>query len=257
MVFICILQASTVSAGNPLPKKKIAICYWGLTRSTKKVYLSHYENLFNVLSSNQIDYDVFMHTWQTGGKQRVWEDEIKKPIDYKEYRLLAPDYYQIDDQDAFQKSLDFSQYFYQDVYDQIGHCKDGEWLPGLVLNHVCALESLKRVTNMVMETKTHYDFVIYVRPDVLIETKFPVKALENFKEKDILIPSFEPWEGYNDRFAVLNYEEAPIYGSRIDGLADFRKTEGRIVSEKYVKYICEKNRLNVKLIDFNFKIIRP
>ena len=27
----------------------IAICYFGLTRSTKKVYLSHHNNIFNEL----------------------------------------------------------------------------------------------------------------------------------------------------------------------------------------------------------------
>src|SRR6476620_6904967 len=73
-----------------IQKKKIAICYWGLTRSTKKVYESHYTNLFNVLKKHKIKFDVFMHTWHTKHKQRIWEKELDVGIDYSEYKLLKP-----------------------------------------------------------------------------------------------------------------------------------------------------------------------
>ncbi len=236
---------------------KIAICYWGLTRSTKKVYESHYKNIFNVLDDNNILYDVFIHTWHTNSKQRVWTTEIDAKIDYDEYKLLNPNYYRLDDQDIFTQALDFDKYFYQDVWNTKGQCGDGEWLPKLILNHLCALESQKRVTDMVISSQNQYNLIMYVRPDALLKSKFPIEMIQNVKDDDILIPDCDHYEGYNDRFAVLNYQTAPIYGKRIDGIIDFRKTQGRIVSEKYVKYICDKNHLNVILIDFKFELIRP
>lgn len=96
-------------------KIKIAVCYWGLTRSTSLVYESHFKNLFNVLTANGIDYDVFMHTWKLKGKQRIWENEINEAINYDEYKLLNPKYYKIEDQDDFTVSLDFDQYFYKEI----------------------------------------------------------------------------------------------------------------------------------------------
>jgi hypothetical protein len=250
------LQA-TENPSQPKIQPKIAICYWGLTRSTNKVYPSHYEYLFHVLENNNIKYDVYIHTWHLNSKQRVWQTEIDVPVDYNEYKLLNPSYYQIDDQDTFTNALDFNNYFYQPVWNAKGDTLDGEWLPKLVLNHLCALESQKRVTHMVIENQEPYDLIMYIRPDALLLTPFPVASLQNLKDGDILIPNFDHCEGYNDRFAVLTYNTAPIYAKRIDGIIDFRRTQGRIVSEKYVKYICDINFLKVIFIDFTFKLIRP
>src|SRR5579885_2556464 len=73
--------------GYDIAKPKVAICYWGLTRSTKKVYESHFKNLFDVLDEHEIAYDVFMHTWRTKSKQRVGDQEIENAIDYGEYKF--------------------------------------------------------------------------------------------------------------------------------------------------------------------------
>ena len=198
-----------------------------------------------------------MHTWYTKSKQRVWETELSIPIDYNEYKLLNPAYYRIDDQDTFTDALDFGQYFYEPVWIEKGDSPDGEWLPKLILNHLCALESQKRVTYMVLESRNKYDLILYIRPDALLLTPFPVKMLLNIQEGDILIPNFDHCEGYNDRCAVMHVKTAPLYGKRINGIIDYRRTQGGIVSEKYVKYICDKNQLNVILIDFHFELIRP
>lgn len=227
---------------------KIAVCYWGLTRSTSMVYQSHFENFFNVLREHHISYDVFMHTWETKKKQRVWENEVTTPINYEEYKLLNPTFFRRDDQDDFTNNLDFNKYYY------VGH---EEWEPNLVLNHLCALESLKRVTDMVLTSKRAYDFVIYIRPDVLLQNKLIVSDFISIKKNDIVIPDFHHWSGYNDRFAILRYESAPIYGNRIDGIVDFRQTQGCILSERYLKYTCMKNALNVILINFYFVRVRP
>ncbi len=231
---------------------KVALCYWGLTRSTTKVASSHDACLFKVLKKAKIGYDVFIHTWRLHGKQRVWGNEITTPVNYREYKLLHPKYYKIDDQDLFTNSFDLSDFF--DADDPRTHA----WPPCLIFNHLCALESLKRVTDMVLESGNTYDVIIYVRPDVLLRQHFPVDLLKTIQDNDILIPDFDHYnQGYNDRFAALNYKTAPIYGKRIEEILDFRKTGGHITSEGYVKYICDQYHLNVRMIDFHFDIVRP
>lgn len=44
---------------------KIAFCYFGMTRSTKFVYESHKQKLYDILKNNNIDYQIYMHTWET------------------------------------------------------------------------------------------------------------------------------------------------------------------------------------------------
>ena len=46
------------------------------------------------------------------------------------------------------------------------------------------------------------------------------------------------------------------YAYRIDEIIDFRKNQGRIVSEKYAKFIIDKYFEQVHFIDFHFEIIR-
>jgi len=237
-----------------------AIVYWGLTRSTKKVFESHSQHIFNVLEKNGKTYKKFMHTWSIiGNKQRVHSELSQKEIDYEEYKLLNIDCYRLESQDEFLNSIDMSEYFYEDVFQSKGHCTHGEWLPDLVKNHICALESMKRSFTMVEEDMSkgnRFKFVMFVRPDSFIQNQLPLDTILPFPDK-IHLPNFYHYEGYNDRFAITNVANASIYGKRIDEIAEFRKTKGRIVSEKYLKYILDKYALNVNKIAFKFDLVRP
>ena len=235
---------------------KIAICYWGVTRSTKYVYNSHFQNLFNILKNNLIEYKVFMHTWKVENDQNIiWENVCAIPVDYQEYTLLQPDFYKIDDQQNFKDQLIFSDYFDRELYNKYGGDTHHEWRPQLIMNHLCALESQKRVYKMVNVSGEKFDYVIFIRPDVEILNTIDINIL-NFSF-DIIIPSYDHHEGLNDRFAILPFNNASNYASRIDEIKEFRKTNGRIVSEKYVKFIINKYYKNLKFIDFYMKIVRP
>jgi hypothetical protein len=233
----------------------VAICYWGMTRSTKQVYQSHYKYLFNILNINKINYNIFMHTWKTD-HNTIWEKKCDIPIDYDEYKLLNPNYYKIDNQDDFFNSLNFSEYFNQELFNKYGGDTPHEWRPGLIKNHLCALESQKRVTEMVINNDKKYDYVIYIRPDVILQNDFNTSWL-NIEANSISIPNDEHHEGLNDRFAIVPYNNCTYYGKRIDEIIEFRKHNGRIVSEKYVKFIINKYYNNINFINFKFIIIRP
>ena len=236
--------------------KNVAICYWGMTRSTRFVYQSHHKNLFDVLKNNGIDIDVFIHSWETS-QNIIWGVPFDIPIDYEEYKLLNPTKYRRDVQDDFLKSITFSDYFYEDLYKIYGGDTDYEWRPELIRNHLCALESQKRVTNMCLESEKKYDIVIYIRPDLEIYTPFSADWLNSIDSDNIGLTNDRHFDGYNDKFAIVSYDKCKYYGCRIDEIIEFRKNNGRIVSEKYTKYIISKYFKNVHFFVFTMMIVRP
>lgn len=238
--------------------KKCAILYFGLLRSVSNVYETHNINLKNELSKHNIDYKVFVHSWKTeNNHQKVWNKLIDTKQNYNDYKFLNPHKVKFEKQKTFIDNIDFSKYFYKKIFDTIGDSHDGEWLPFLVKNHLCALESQKRVLNMAKQE--YFDYVIFIRPDVMIKNKFPIetsiKYLDN-NENGIIITNFEHNEGYNDRFAMINMKYASEYANRINYLSTYRKNYGRIVSEKYTKFIVDKYYKPL-FVTFNFDLIRP
>lgn len=238
------------------PHLKIAIAYFGMTRSTRIVYESHHKKLFQVLKDNNIEFDVYIHSWKTD-KNIIWLDDNNIPNDYEEYKLLDPTYYQLDNQDDFIKTINMDDFFNKELYDEHGGNTAHEWHPQLIRNHLCALESQKRATDMCLQANVNYDFIMYIRPDVQINNFFPVECFNTIKEEDIAIINKDHFEGYNDKFAVLPFQFCEPYGKRIEEIKDFRRTHGRIVSEKCVKYITDKYYKMVHFISFDFDIIRP
>lgn len=235
---------------------KVAICYWGMTRSTKFVYKSHINRLFNILQNNKIDYNNFMHTWKTkDDKNIVWENISNIPVDYEEYKLLNPDYYQIENQDDFIENLNFNDYFNRELFNRYGGDTHHEWRPQLLLNHLCALESLKRVYNMVINSRNNYDFIIFMRPDVDVLVDFDINWLStNF---DIIVPNYEHHSGCNDRFAIIPFNKAAKYAERIDEAKEFRKNNSRLAAEPYLKFIVDKYYFNPGFVPFYLSRVRP
>ena len=168
---------------------------------------------------------------------------------------MNPNHYKIEIQDEFLNSIDFSKYFYKNVYDKYKFDKvKGEWKPNLIKNHLCALESQKRVLRMV--NTNIFNRVIFVRPDVMIKVKLNIEKLLNMKKHTIILPFGDNYEGYNDRFAICTWRNAHEYGDRINEIIEFRKKNGRIVSEKYVKFIIEKYNMSIDTMSFPMEIIR-
>ena len=238
---------------------KISICYWGMTRSTKFTYNSHIKYLFDILKNNNIDYDIFMHTWKTNNDENIiWENPCNVKVDYEEYKLLNPAFYKIDVQDDFLQTINFNNYFNEELYKKYGDNINYEWIPQLILNHLCSLESQKRVYNMVLDNSNsinNYDFIIFIRPDVELFTDFDINWLNS--SYDITLLNYDHYEGLNDRFAIIPFNKSSKYAERINEIIEFRKNNGRIVSEKYVKFIVNKYYNNVNFVDFKMRIKRP
>jgi hypothetical protein len=230
---------------------KFAICYWGVPRTLGAVLPSHQHYVYNVLRDAGIEWDVYAHFWLTN-TNKVWETTMSQPIDYAAISALQPTKYCLELQQPFVDTLgDLSQYYY-------AHEADREWLPDLIRNHLCALESQKRCVNLVLSANTHYDYVLFLRPDALVESPLPIHEIVGAfvnAPNTIVLPSNNHYEGLNDRFAVLPLYSVLWYSHRVNGIAEFRKAHGRIVSEKYVKHIVEQH-YSPKMVEFYFRLLR-
>jgi len=227
---------------------RIAILYWGLVRTLREVFPLQKKYVYDELDGSGIEYDVFVHTWATEDNL-VWDRPMAESIDYTAIDILNPTSRQIDSQSEFLDTVDMSLYYYPGEY---------EWEPYLIKNHLCALESMKRCSRLCSNYGKSYDYVMFLRPDALLDRRLPVEDIFNgeFRENTIVLPNFNHWEGYNDQFAVLDFRTFSWYGERIDGIAEFRKTNGRIVSEKYLKYIIDQHYIP-KEVEFQFDLLRP
>jgi hypothetical protein len=85
---------------------KVAICFWGLTRSLKYTIHSIRAKILKQLDDKNIEYKIFLHTYvfdSAYNNPRANEHNIK--LDFDEYKLLNPDYVEIDNQDQIKKQI--------------------------------------------------------------------------------------------------------------------------------------------------------
>jgi hypothetical protein len=235
-------------------KIKLAVCYHGPARSLRQLIDNHNDFIFNYLNKSGIEYNIFVHTWVFSGKQFIRDKPVAPPNDHTAFELLDPLIIKKDNQDTFLLTVNFEQYFDKQLWDKHGDNSEiGEWRPGLIKNYICSLESQKRVTDLITEDYTH---IMYIRPDVRFRSNLDVSKIINLNDSEIVIPSYEHYEGLNDRFSILTNKTARVYGNRIDSLAEFRKNNGRIVSEKYTKHFIINNSLKPIFINLFFDIVR-
>jgi hypothetical protein len=206
--------------------------------------------LFDVLTKNRATYDVYLHTWKSNDNY-VWGENYTVPNDYTEHELLNPNGgYKIDEQDDFLRSENFFHYF--NPYQP-------EWRPELIKNLLCATESQKRCFQMVIESNKHYDHVIFARPDAMFKYELPYDDIFNkinWTPNTIVVPDNNWFRGYNDQFAITNFNNARYYAFRKDEMVAYRKNKKCIISEEYLKYIIDKY-YNVQSVKFEFELIRP
>lgn len=250
----------------PLRHRRVAILYWGMARAASLVAESHERFLRDPLRAAGLEADVLMHTWrvQEGEPILVWGRDTGARATGEEHLLLKPDEVIVDEQQEFLDALDFTRYYKPGAPPLNG--VSGEWRPELLLNHVCALESLRRVTRLAMARgmQVGYEFVIFVRPDARIDSAFDPAwladlrdAREFYNESTIALPITGHWAGYSDKFAATLFADAEFYGARLDRLDWYRENERFIVSETYCKWAIEQHFRAVAFVPFDFTVVRP
>lgn len=108
---------------------------------------------------------------------------------------------------------------------------------GSLRNLMHQLQSLKRVTALVKQTAP--DVVVFARPDLLYHDDIPRSACRLVARFPSLcvVPQWNWWAGFNDRFAICGRKAFEAYGNRMDRAVDFAQaTRRQIHSEALVKF---------------------
>lgn len=207
---------------------KVAICFWGLTRSLKYTHESIQKHIFDVLKKQDVEYKIFMHTYvfytsyhnpraalegEVGEEGEEGEEREELKLDFEEYKLLAPDYVQIDNQDKIKYEIDLFQYRNQkDPWDSDYVCLD---------NFLCAMYSKKQLGMMVEKSGIEFDYVLYLRPDVLYLNDFNIDYFSLTKEKHVCTPNFHLFPKLNDRLCLLKTCDHLQYSQMFDLMYEY------------------------------------
>jgi len=195
---------------------RVALCFWGLCRSTHLTIASVEQQIFSVLRGAGIQYDVYVHTYSiTRPYTNPRAGEYELQLRNTNWRYLLPAVGQVDNQDFIDKQIPFLNYrskgnswnFESSQAEAPWHTLD---------NHLRALWSLKQVTELWQLSKESYDWIVYLRPDVRFQSPFNVQWFDALMDTAIGCPDFHLISGCNDRFAICRPPIAAIYGTRFD-----------------------------------------
>lgn len=229
---------------------RVALCFWGLCRSTDITYESIKRYIFDSLENAGIDYDIYLHTYTlyrpyTNLRSNETNVQLKNTL----WKLLNPLNYSIEHQDKVDRGLSFEKYRTQgnpwgDTYDY-----------STLDNHIRSLWSLKQVTNLWKISEKVYTKIIYLRPDVLFKTPLNIEWIKSPLKQTILIPEFHNVYDCNDRFAIGEPEAMLVYGERFNAAYEYSKKK-KLHSEGFLADRIKDRGYNFRKIPFVFQRIR-
>ena len=236
--------------------KKVAVLYFGLARSLKKVIPFLERGIYSVLRENNIEYDNFVHTFSL---PNPYIDPINKSVikdyDNDSYKLLNPRDFIIEDQNMVSKRLNIKEYF-SHIGTWHGCASNHIECCRLVRNMVLALYSKKRVAELFSKYKHDYDYVIITRPDQAIDNVLNIRCFSLLNEDNIIIPKEHSHSGINDRICIAKPRNAILYCQAIDWLLQYSKKK-EVISEAYWKwYILRVCKLNIIYGNLQATLIR-
>jgi hypothetical protein len=131
---------------------------------------------------------------------------------------------------------------------------------------LCGLESQRRCLALVRAhtnaTGWVPDLLVFLRPDVQLNTGLPAAMLQNMRTDEVLVPHHMAFGGCNDRIGVCcaHGHAADAYGQRVDGVDEYFSGPGRpelLHPEMYLQHTLEANRLHVRPFGIKMSIVLP
>eukprot|EP01031_Cornospumella_fuschlensis_P030322 gene30322-36641_t len=188
----------------------VALCFWGLLRSLKHAYPSIEKFIFHPLIENNIEYDIFVHTYKFRERySNVRNGENETQLNFTEYALLNPNYVYLEDQNKFDDNFPYTH------FTSLGDPWSNNYVS--FKNHMRALNSLFHLTSVVEQLSgwrkkggSGYDYIIFLRPDVQYLSPLPISLAIKYPNH-VFIPDFQrrcddgstqPLSEYNDRFLM-------------------------------------------------------
>jgi hypothetical protein len=177
-------------------------------------------------------------------------NENENNVDNLEYKLLKPNYIQIDDQNKIKKEINTFLYrTHPDPWNTNYNSVD---------NFILAQYSKSQLVDMIDKTNCNYDYILYIRPDCLYIDNFCMNFFNIINDNTICIPNFHLYGPYNfnDRFCITNMKTYKLYGDIFKHLLDISKIRS-LHSETILGLILVENyKLNIEYIKFNFSRVR-
>lgn len=228
----------------------IAICLWGLCRSSHITYESFKQYILDSLNTFGFTYEIFLHTYDV---KHVYTNnracELNVVLNNDNWKLFKPNKFLIEDDSVVNASLNLLKY--RTHPDPWG----SDFKDSTFNNHIRALYSLKQVTSLWSQNASKYDAVIYCRPDVsylcpLERGWFAPDRLSSC----VQLPTFHKYP-VNDRFSISIPDIGIIYGSRFNDAYNYSLTKS-LHSETFLQYTLNKHNIVIYTIPFLFKRIR-
>ena len=232
-------------------QKKVAIGFFGITRSLKFTRDSIYKNIFRRLRELGYGYKIFLHTYELNNYKNIRTKESSTNINNEEYKMLNPDYFLIENQDLVIESINPEKYrTHKDPWNTNYNSVD---------NFLLGQYSKMKLTNMIEQSQINFDYIMFLRPDVEYLHPLEYAYFNKVVEKKISIPKFGTYKPtrphFNDRFAITNQETYKIYGKVFHELFEISKKEPLHSETVLTKYLT-RNDIKYNYIWFVFKRIR-
>jgi hypothetical protein len=229
--------------------RKIAICFFGITRSLPHTLPSIEANvLAPARTSGQVR--VYAHLFR--------QDQIHNPrtgeigaLDPLEYQLLKADRLELEDPGACLERWDFETLKTHGDFWRNGFAS--------LRNLVHQQHSLHRVSSMVLEDGD-IDIAIFVRPDLRYHDTLAdaLQAALKAPAGTVFLPRWQPWFGHNDRFAIAVGRNAiAAYGQRAEDALNYcRDRAAPLHSERMLKYRLARQGIRVRKIEARASRVR-
>ena len=242
-------ESSNLSTHTHTPK--VAIVYSGLLRSLQYTLPNIETNIYQQLKKAGYSYDIYCHNY-TFPENHVYNNyrsnEVSIKLDPELYKHLNADYYISADQIETMKQLDLPKYRSQgDPWPKTQFAQLDYYL--LAMYSRSLITTLLETNIATDPVKYNYDYVIFMRSDVIFEKPVNFKAMFNYilAPDHCLIPNFQHWlNGLNDRMFIGRPALAIKYGKSFSQLLEI-STHRKLHSEQINKHLLI-DKYNAKLV---------
>lgn len=237
--------------------RRVALCFFGLTRSLTLTIESIQTNLINVIQDAGYEVDVYLHTYSDVDRLRNPRSGEDVALNSTEWKLLDP----------VATSFTSQAAFLEEYRHEMDSCQEaGLGWPAdppkqrmnNMVNLMCQLNSVREVGKLwhSPDALRQYRAVIYARPDVLYNCPFPTRLIDRIEEGSLYIPDHSHYHGLNDRFAMAAPLTARSYAARLQFSLAMCTTEP-INAERYVQLFVDVHGYNaVRIPYFSFFRLR-
>ena len=200
---------------------RIALCFFGLTRSLSVTRASLRRHVLDVLTSHGWAYDIFLHTYVKHTLTNPRSKEANVVLDSNEWRYLRPAGVLIEDGDKV--DADYVKPLLPNILTRGDLWREHAVNHSSMANLLSQLRSIEKATGLLLRAQekspTTYDAVIFLRPDVWFFNDINMQEVETARAGPgvMFSPEFHAIAAakeVNDRFAICHPADAKIWGLR-------------------------------------------